>query len=91
MYTLLSISRRFCFAEHFPKENVQHQQNLREIFFKLSYILFHKIETTPKFYKVKSSQIKCLGFPCKNVFDAEHFPKENVQHQENFAFAKFRI
>ena len=51
------LMRTFCFASHFPKENVQHQQNVTNAFWLCKNAVFFALQKT-----------KML---CKNAFDAK--------------------
>ena len=80
------------FAEHFPKENVQHQQNVRaaSLFFAkqktqhfcIKYIsapntFLHQIHFCTKYISAPNTFLHQIHF-------CVHFPKENVQHQIHF-------
>ena len=84
---------------HFPLENVQHhilRSKMFSITFSFgkcsaptkcykciftSNAFLHSQNAFCRFLTFWFALQKCIW--CKNAFDAEHFPKENVQHQQN--------
>ena len=74
-----TFSKGKCSASHFTKENVQHHIFLCKMFS----ITFSKGKCSASHFtgaKIYFCKVKCYkSIWCKNVFDAEHFPKSNVQ------------
>ena len=76
----------FCFAEHFPMENVQHQQNVTNAFLRTFYFVKCSASHFPKenvqqskMYAPNAFLLQLFWMCSKNAFDAKmHFCMQNA-------------